>query len=122
MVSPGDRRGLHPLLIPLASAAQQQGSGSGQAGAGELTCLLRWPEGHQGMELPVVAQARGGTQVCGACGAGCLVGKAGGSGGSGLLLAAHHRACPACYNRPWLPVAGPTASYRQRLSAPLPWT
>jgi hypothetical protein len=25
--------------------------------------LLRWPEGHTGMELPVVAQAREGTQV-----------------------------------------------------------
>lgn len=57
-VSPADRQGLHPLLIPLA---QQGGSGN----AGELTCLLRWPEGHKGMELPVVSQARGGTQVGG---------------------------------------------------------
>lgn len=55
-VSPADRSGLHPLLIPLA---QQQGG----SGSGELTCLLRWPEGHKGMELPVVSQARGGTQV-----------------------------------------------------------
>ena len=60
-VSPADRSGLHPLLIPLA---QQQG---GEGSSGELTCLLRWPEGHKGMELPVVSQARGGTQVCGSC-------------------------------------------------------
>lgn len=59
-VSPADRSGLHPLLIPLA---QQQGG----SGSGELTCLLRWPEGHKGMELPVVSQARGGTQVRGCC-------------------------------------------------------
>lgn len=59
-VSPADRRGLHPLLIPLA---QQQGGEGGSGGSGELTCLLRWPEGHKGMELPVVSQARGGTQV-----------------------------------------------------------
>lgn len=52
-VSPAQRQGLHPLAIPLA---QQPG--------GELTCLLRWPEGHKGMELPVVSQARDGTQVC----------------------------------------------------------
>ncbi|KAL4422026.1 hypothetical protein ABPG77_005456 [Micractinium sp. CCAP 211/92] len=58
-VSPADRSGLHPLLIPLA---QQHGSSS-NGGGGELTCLLRWPEGHQGMELPVVSQARGGCQV-----------------------------------------------------------
>ncbi|PSC67647.1 Cyclin delta-3 isoform 1 [Micractinium conductrix] len=51
-VSPAQRQGLHPLAIPLA---QQPG--------GELTCLLRWPEGHKGMELPVVSQARDGTQV-----------------------------------------------------------
>lgn len=60
-VSPADRSGLHPLVIPLA---QQHGSGgSGGGASGELTCLLRWPEGHQGMELPVVSQARGGSQV-----------------------------------------------------------
>ncbi|PRW39240.1 hypothetical protein C2E21_6976 [Chlorella sorokiniana] len=58
-VSPADRHGLHPLLIPLA----QQPCGEGGSGSGELTCLLRWPEGHKGMELPVVSQARGGTQV-----------------------------------------------------------
>lgn len=59
-VSPADRHGLHPLLIPLA---QQQGGEGGSSGSAELTCLLRWPEGHKGMELPVVSQARGGTQV-----------------------------------------------------------
>lgn len=58
-VPPADRQGLHPLAIPLAQ--QQQGGSS----SSELTCLLRWPEGHQGMELPVVSQARGGTQVGG---------------------------------------------------------
>ena len=62
-MSPADRAGLHPLLIPLA-AAQQQQEGSSDAGE-ELTCLLRWPEGHKGMELPVVSMARGGTQVRG---------------------------------------------------------
>lgn len=65
VVSPADRQGLHPLLIPLAQRHQQQqsGSGSSDGGGGGLTCLLRWPEGHTGMELPVVQQARGGTQV-----------------------------------------------------------
>ncbi|KAL4440277.1 hypothetical protein ABPG75_003278 [Micractinium tetrahymenae] len=63
-VSPADRSGLHPLVIPLAQQQQQQhGSGGSGNGSSELTCLLRWPEGHQGMELPVVSQARGGSQV-----------------------------------------------------------
>lgn len=58
IVSPADRRGLHPLLIPLAQQHQQRISATST-----LTCLLRWPEGHKGMELPVVQQERGGTQV-----------------------------------------------------------
>lgn len=45
------------------SGGSSEGSGSGRAASGELTCLLRWPEGHQGMELPVVCQERGGTRV-----------------------------------------------------------
>lgn len=39
LVSPEDRAGLHPLLIPLA----QQQPGPDQAGP-TVTCLLRWPE------------------------------------------------------------------------------
>jgi hypothetical protein len=48
-VPPSNRKDLHPLAIPLA--AQSDGN--------TLICLLRWPEGHRGMELPVIAMARG---------------------------------------------------------------
>jgi hypothetical protein len=54
--SPWDRAGLHPLLVPLAADPSAGGGGA-------LTCLLRWPEGHTGMEVPVVRQARGATSV-----------------------------------------------------------
>ncbi|KAI3431528.1 hypothetical protein D9Q98_004578 [Chlorella vulgaris] len=79
IVSPADRQGLHPLLIPLAqrhpqqqqqqqqqqsqAQTQQGGGAAAPAASAALVCLLRWPEGHTGMELPVVAQAREGTQV-----------------------------------------------------------
>ncbi|EFJ45695.1 hypothetical protein VOLCADRAFT_105900 [Volvox carteri f. nagariensis] len=48
-LSPADRRGLHPLLVPL--------SAQGDA----VTCLLRWPEPSQykSMPLPVVCMTRG---------------------------------------------------------------
>ena len=70
-MSPADRAGLHPLVIPLARRPKQQsprmlewGDGVNAAAArNELTCLLRWPEGHAGMELPVVAMSRGDKQV-----------------------------------------------------------
>ncbi|KAL4545571.1 hypothetical protein Ndes2526B_g00234 [Nannochloris sp. 'desiccata'] len=48
-VAPSDRSGLHPFLVPLTEASN----------GGPLTCLLRWPEGHKGMELPIVRMSRG---------------------------------------------------------------
>lgn len=53
-VAPGDRSNLHPLAIPLAASEE---------GNGEVICMLRWPEGHRGMELPIVRMARGGRAV-----------------------------------------------------------
>ena len=64
IVPPSDRGGLHPLLIPLAEQQQQpQSPGGGSSSGALVTCLLRWPEGHRGMELPVVCMPRHGTQV-----------------------------------------------------------
>lgn len=48
-VAPSDRSGLHPFLVPLTETSN----------GGPLTCLLRWPEGHKGMELPIVRMGRG---------------------------------------------------------------
>lgn len=52
-VSPSERAGLHPLLIPLSAKAEA------------VTCLLRWPEPsqHKNMPLPVVSQTRGSLSV-----------------------------------------------------------
>ena len=50
LVSPGDRQGLHPLLIPLAvqPSLQQNGAasqnGNGAPSGEQLTCILRWPD------------------------------------------------------------------------------
>jgi hypothetical protein len=55
VVSPQDRRGLMPLLVPLTAATDSPDP--------TFTCLLRWPEGHRGMELPVVRMQRRGTAV-----------------------------------------------------------
>ncbi|GIL56818.1 hypothetical protein Vafri_12127 [Volvox africanus] len=48
-LSPSDRRGLHPLLVPLSARGD------------DVTCLLRWPEPSQfkNMLLPVVCMTRG---------------------------------------------------------------
>ncbi|GLI66125.1 hypothetical protein VaNZ11_009855 [Volvox africanus] len=48
-LSPSDRRGLHPLLVPLSARGE------------DVTCLLRWPEPSQfkNMLLPVVCMTRG---------------------------------------------------------------
>ncbi|KAG2424014.1 hypothetical protein HXX76_014839 [Chlamydomonas incerta] len=48
-LSPADRRGLHPLLVPLVAQGE------------DVTCLLRWPEPSQykTMPLPVVRMTRG---------------------------------------------------------------
>ncbi|GLC37181.1 hypothetical protein PLESTB_000988700 [Pleodorina starrii] len=48
-LSPADRRGLHPLLVPLSAQGE------------DVTCLLRWPEPSQNknMPLPVVRMTRG---------------------------------------------------------------
>ncbi|KAG2498379.1 hypothetical protein HYH03_003638 [Edaphochlamys debaryana] len=48
-LSPADRRGLHPLLVPLSAQGE------------DVTCLLRWPEPsqHKNMPLPVVRMTRG---------------------------------------------------------------
>uniref|UniRef100_A0A0E0K7P8 Uncharacterized protein n=1 Tax=Oryza punctata TaxID=4537 RepID=A0A0E0K7P8_ORYPU len=43
LVSPGAKRGLIPLVVPLAESP-----------AGNLTSLLRWPTAPSGMEMPVV--------------------------------------------------------------------
>uniref|UniRef100_A0A0D9VNH1 Uncharacterized protein n=1 Tax=Leersia perrieri TaxID=77586 RepID=A0A0D9VNH1_9ORYZ len=43
LVSPGAKRGLIPLLVPLSESP-----------AGNLTSLLRWPTAPSGMEMPVV--------------------------------------------------------------------
>jgi hypothetical protein len=48
-VAPSNRSGLHPFLVPLTEAPN----------GGPLTCVLRWPEGHKGMELPIVRMNRG---------------------------------------------------------------
>lgn len=53
LMAPEDRINLHPLAIPLASNNESR----------EIVCILRWPEGHRGMELPVVAMARGANSV-----------------------------------------------------------
>ncbi|GFR43075.1 hypothetical protein Agub_g4082 [Astrephomene gubernaculifera] len=52
-LSPADRRGLHPLLVPLSAQGE------------EVTCLLRWPEPSQykNMTLPVVRMTRGSVGV-----------------------------------------------------------
>lgn len=50
IVSPSDRWGLHPFLVPVSSHRDKNNT---------LTCLLRWPEGHKGMELPIVSMQRG---------------------------------------------------------------
>lgn len=52
-VPPSYRDGLHPLVVPLTELPQ----------GGALTCLLRWPEGHKGMELPIVRMSRGDRSV-----------------------------------------------------------
>ncbi len=41
-VSPSDRQGLHPLVIPLTKSGD------------EYTCLLRWPTPQEGAPIPVV--------------------------------------------------------------------
>uniref|UniRef100_A0A453JC93 Uncharacterized protein n=1 Tax=Aegilops tauschii subsp. strangulata TaxID=200361 RepID=A0A453JC93_AEGTS len=43
IVSPGAKRGLIPLVVPLSESPQ-----------GNLTSLLRWPTAPSGMEMPVV--------------------------------------------------------------------
>jgi len=48
-VAPSERSGLHPFIVPLTEAPN----------GGPLTCVLRWPEGHKGMELPIVRMGRG---------------------------------------------------------------
>ena len=60
VVSPASRGGLHPLLIPLTRLPPAAAAGGGEDA---VTCLLRWPEGHRGMELPVVRMARQGRSV-----------------------------------------------------------
>eukprot|EP00775_Hariotina_reticulata_P005352 gene5352-5588_t len=57
LLSPSDRAGLHPLVIPLSSTAagdQQQVFG-----------LLRWPQPnqHKAMPLPLVSMSRGGRNL-----------------------------------------------------------
>ncbi len=52
-VAPSNRSGLHPFLIPLTESSN----------GGPLTCVLRWPEGHKGMELPIVRMSRGDCTV-----------------------------------------------------------
>jgi hypothetical protein len=52
-VAPSNRSGLHPFLVPLTESSN----------GGPLTCVLRWPQGHVGMELPVVRMSRGDRTV-----------------------------------------------------------
>ncbi|KAI8464671.1 MAG: hypothetical protein J3K34DRAFT_525991 [Monoraphidium minutum] len=67
ILSPSDRAGLHPLLIPLASCPAAGGpDASAPAGAESVVVgLLRWadPGRHKGMTLPVVSMSRGARGV-----------------------------------------------------------
>lgn len=46
LVAPGDRQGLHPLLVPLASQQLSSAPDNGHAepSGDVLTCILRWPD------------------------------------------------------------------------------
>lgn len=56
LVSPSARRGLHPLLIPLAQGPVSQSDTPNAAlrGGEAFTCLLRWAEPSTTNNLPVV--------------------------------------------------------------------
>ena len=49
LVQPSNRRGLHPLVVPLAVHHAPEG-GNGDGGE-SLTCLLRWPDSHSGQRV-----------------------------------------------------------------------
>jgi hypothetical protein len=82
VAAPSDRRGLHPLVLPLATtpdgspaalrgasapslAPENEPDASRVAGAELVVGLLRWPDPrqHPRMPLPVVAMSRGATGV-----------------------------------------------------------
>ncbi|KIY92887.1 hypothetical protein MNEG_15076 [Monoraphidium neglectum] len=68
ILSPSDRAGLHPLLIPLASCPPPPGGPDAAAPAGSESVvlgLLRWadPGRHKGMALPLVSMSRGARGV-----------------------------------------------------------
>ncbi len=64
LVSPRERRGLHPLLIPLACSEQPDtGTANAALTSPEVyTCLLRWPE-PQSDSLPLVRASRNAPSV-----------------------------------------------------------
>ena len=64
LVSPRDRRGLHPLLIPLACTELPETATANAALTSPevYTCLLRWPE-PQSDSLPLVRASRNAPSV-----------------------------------------------------------
>ena len=64
LVSPRERRGLHPLLIPLACSEQPDTATANAALTSPevYTCLLRWPEPHSD-SLPLVRASRNAPSV-----------------------------------------------------------
>ena len=64
LVSPQERRGLHPLLIPLACSERPETPTANAAltGTEVYTCLLRWPE-PQSDSLPLVRASRNAPSV-----------------------------------------------------------
>ncbi|KAK9809015.1 hypothetical protein WJX72_007933 [[Myrmecia] bisecta] len=59
IVSPADRTGLHPLVVPLSKHAVQPAPGDASVIGNEtFTCLLRWPESKRSIGMPVVQMSR----------------------------------------------------------------